>query len=136
MGTGTAAVQTVAPGLYAANGSGSGLASANWQRYNSAGTLLDSENVSVPINFGAPTDQVYLILYGTGFRHVSSPSAVSVNVGGTAGQVTYAGAQGTYDGLDQSNVLLPHSLAGRGSGVAVTLTADGRTSNTVTVNIQ
>jgi uncharacterized protein (TIGR03437 family) len=136
VGTGTAAVQTVAPGLYAANGSGSGLASANWQRYNSAGTLLDSENVSVPINFGAPTDQVYLILYGTGFRHVSSLAAVSVNVGGTAGQLTYAGAQGTYDGLDQSNVLLPHSLAGRGSGVAVTLTADGRTSNTVTINIQ
>ena len=89
----------------------------------------------MPIDFGNPTDQVYLILFGTGIRHVSSMSAVSVTVGGQAGQVTYAGAQGSYQGLDQVNVLLPHSLAGSGS-VPVALTAAGVAANTVTVDIQ
>ena len=134
--TGTANVQSVAPGLFSANGSGSGLAAANWQRYNSSGTLVASGNISTSsIDFGASTDQVYLILYGTGIRHVSSQSAVSVTVGGLAGTVTYAGAQGGSQGLDQVNVLLPRALAGRGSGVPVVLTADGKTANTVTVNI-
>lgn len=49
--------------------------------------------------------------------------------------MTYAGAQGGSQGLDQVNVLLPRALAGRGSGVPVVLTADGKTANTVTVSI-
>ncbi len=135
--TGTANVQSVAPGVFSADGSGSGLAAANWLRYNSSGTLVASGNISTSsIDFGASTDQVYLILYGTGIRHVSSQSAVSVTVGGSAGTITYAGAQGGSQGLDQVNVLLPRSLAGRGAGVPVVLTADGHTANTVTVNIQ
>jgi uncharacterized protein (TIGR03437 family) len=134
--TGTANVQSVAPGLFAANGAGSGLAAANWLRYNSSGQLVASGDVGTSsIDFGASTDQGYLILYGTGIRHVSSQSAVSVTVGGLAGTVTYAGAQGGSQGLDQVNVLLPRALAGRGSGVPVVLTADGKTANTVTVNI-
>jgi uncharacterized protein (TIGR03437 family) len=132
--TGTAAVQPVAPGVYSANGSGSGVAAANWQRYNSSGTLIASGNTNTSsIDFGASTDQVYLILYGTGIRHYSS--SVSVSVGGVGGTVTFAGPQGGTQGLDQVNVLLPHSLAGRGSGVSVNLTADGHAANTVTVNI-
>jgi uncharacterized protein (TIGR03437 family) len=134
--TGKAAVQPVAPGVYSADGSGSGVAAANWQRYNSSGTLVASGNTNTSsIDFGASTDQVYLILYGTGIRHVSSMSAVSVSVGGVAGTVTYAGPQGGTQGLDQVNVLLSRTLAGRGSGVPVVLTADGHTANTVTVNI-
>jgi uncharacterized protein (TIGR03437 family) len=133
---GKALVQPVAPGVYSANGSGSGVAAANWQRYNSSGTLVASGNTNTSsIDFGASTDQVYLILYGTGIRHVSSMSAVSVSVGGVAGTVTYAGPQGGTQGLDQVNVLLSRTLAGRGSGVPVVLTADGHTANTVTVNI-
>ncbi|HLX07686.1 MAG TPA: hypothetical protein VKY89_07460 [Thermoanaerobaculia bacterium] len=133
--SGAALIQAVAPGLFSANGSGSGLAAGDWQRYTSSGQLLASNSLSVPIDFGNPTDQVYLILFGTGIRHVSSMSAVSVTVGGQAGQVTYAGAQGSYQGLDQVNVLLPHSLAGSGS-VPVALTAAGVAANTVTVDIQ
>jgi uncharacterized protein (TIGR03437 family) len=132
--SGTALVQSVAPGIFTANGSGSGLAAGDWQRYNSSGTLLVSDTLSTPIDFGNPTDQVYLILFGTGIRNVSSTSQVSVTVNGVAGTVTYAGAQGSYEGLDQVNVLLPHSLAGSGS-VNVVLTAAGVTANTVTIDI-
>jgi uncharacterized protein (TIGR03437 family) len=49
--------------------------------------------------------------------------------------VTFAGSQGTFTGLDQANILIPPSLAGRGD-VDVVLTVDNRTSNTVKVNIR
>jgi len=38
-------------------------------------------------------------------------------------------------GLDQLNLIVPRSLAGRGE-VDVVLTVDGRTANTVKVNIK
>jgi len=46
-----------------------------------------------------------------------------------------AGAQGSYIGLDQANILIPTSLAGRGE-VNVVLTADGKSTNVVTINIK
>jgi uncharacterized protein (TIGR03437 family) len=38
-------------------------------------------------------------------------------------------------GLDQANVRIPRSLAGRGE-VNVVFTFDGKTANTVTINIR
>jgi uncharacterized protein (TIGR03437 family) len=49
--------------------------------------------------------------------------------------VLFAGAQGTLAGLDQVNVQLPRSLAGRGE-VDVVLMADGKTANVVRVNFK
>jgi uncharacterized protein (TIGR03437 family) len=49
--------------------------------------------------------------------------------------VQYAGQQGYYVGLDQVNVLLPRTLAGKGL-VDVVMTVDGKTANTVTVQIR
>jgi uncharacterized protein (TIGR03437 family) len=74
-------------------------------------------------------------LFGTGFRHRSALQAVSVKFGGVAGQVLFAGAQGGFIGLDQLNVLLPGTLAGRGE-VDVVLTADGKAANTVRIAVQ
>jgi len=90
--------------------------------------------VSVPINLGAATDQVFLVLFGTGIRFRSDLAAVTAKVGGVDAQVTFAGRQGTFQGLDQVNVRLPRSLIGRGE-VDVSLTVNGKVSNTVTVNI-
>jgi len=49
--------------------------------------------------------------------------------------VGFAGAQGDFIALDQANVLIPRSLAGRGE-VDVVLTVDGRTTNVVKVSIK
>jgi uncharacterized protein (TIGR03437 family) len=49
--------------------------------------------------------------------------------------VLSAGAQMQYAGLDQVNVELPSSLAGKGE-VPVVLTADGQTANTVLINVR
>ena len=98
--------------------------------------------ITRPISVG-PNDTVIVELYGTGLRHLSSLSALSLQINGQnlpIQNVQYAGAQGMYKGLDQINVQIPPSLAGSGE-VNVTLTLQdivngiSTTSNTVTLNI-
>jgi uncharacterized protein (TIGR03437 family) len=88
-----------------------------------------------PIDLGAATDRVYLQLFGTGARGVTSLSAVGAKVGGEDVEVQYTGPQGTWEGLDQVNLRLPGSLRGRGEADVV-LTVEGKTANTVMVNIR
>ncbi|HEV2705940.1 MAG TPA: hypothetical protein VGV59_08445 [Pyrinomonadaceae bacterium] len=79
---------------------------------------------------GAPST---IALFGTGWRN-SLP--VSATVGGRAATVQYAGASGTFPGLDQLNVLLPEGTPPGTAAVVVTC-ADGSTSRTdVTILIQ
>ncbi len=88
---------------------------------------------ALPIDLGLATDEVYLILYGSGLGKTSP--AVSVKIGGADSLVGYAGAQGTYTGLDQFNLLLPRSLAGKGK-VDVVVTAGGKAANVVNITIK
>ena len=81
------------------------------------------------------TDQVFLIPFGTGFRNRSALTAVTCKIGGTNAEVLYAGPQGDFVGLDQSNVRIPRSLKGRGE-VDVVMTVDGKTANTVRVSVK
>ena len=86
---------------------------------------------ATPISLGDPGDQVYLILFGTGFDLAAGASVI---VGGQTAMITYAGSQGT-SGLDQANVLLPHSLAGAGK-VSIVFSVGVKAANTVQVAIQ
>ena len=74
--------------------------------------------------------QVSLILYGTGIGN----STVTATIGGVNATVAYSGPQGTYPGLDQVNLVIPPSLAGKGK-VTVVLTAGGKASNPVYIVI-
>ena len=89
----------------------------------------------VPISLGLSTDQVYLMLFGTGIRNRSSLDQVNVTIGGVYTPAIYAGAQNQYPGLDQLNIQIPHSLAGAGT-VAINITVNGVAANTVYVVIQ
>lgn len=141
---GTIAIASVAPGLFAANANGQGVAAAvafrvrgNGSQSFEAATRFDSATsrfVSVPIDLGLTSDQVFAVLFGTGIRNRSSLAAVTAQVGGAPAQVQSAGASGQA-GVDQINVLLPRSLAGRGE-VDIVLIVDGKTANTVRVNIK
>ena len=91
---------------------------------------VTNELATAPIALNG--DQVYLVLYGTGLGSATSATAT---VGGVAATVYYAGPQGTYAGLDQYNILIPASLAGKGK-VDVVVTAEGKASNPVNVVIQ
>jgi uncharacterized protein (TIGR03437 family) len=83
----------------------------------------------VAIDLGPPTDQAYLALFGTGIRNAGAVQ-VTVKVNGLDAQVSYAGPQPQFAGLDQVNVRLPHALAGSGDA-ALVLTVAGTVANTV-----
>ena len=104
------------------------------QRLPSAYTL-SSRSVSTPIQFGPPPEDLYLVLFGTGFRRRTDLSAVKVMVGNAVGEVTYAGPQEGFYGLDQINVKLPRTLEHVGE-VSVEVTVDGKAANPVRVRFQ
>jgi uncharacterized protein (TIGR03437 family) len=142
--SGSITIDAVAPGLFSMGASGVGAMTG--LRLNSAGQRSDvpvfeydtakSQYASVPIDLGAASDQVYLSVYGTGFRGFSSAAALGATIGGTTVPVLGAAAQPEYAGLDQINIgPLPRSLAGKGSTNLV-LRVDGKDSNAVTVNIR
>ncbi|MGH9799087.1 MAG: hypothetical protein ACRD82_01870, partial [Blastocatellia bacterium] len=91
--------------------------------------------VPAPIDLSQPNDQVFLVLYATGVKNRSSLSGVSAKLGGTDAQVLFAGAAPEFVGLDQINVRLLQTLAGRGM-VNIVVTVDGQTANTVTISIK
>ncbi|MGH9841430.1 MAG: hypothetical protein ACREEM_21975 [Blastocatellia bacterium] len=140
--TGALRIAGVAPGLFTANANGQGVAAAVVQRRNAAGQdsfepaavfdLATNRFVARPIDLGPETDQVFLLLFGTGFRFRGALSTVTARIGGTDAQVTFAGAQGVFAGLDQCNVRLLRSLAGRGD-MEIVLTVDGKAANMVRV---
>src|ERR1022692_1968825 len=126
--TGTAMIAPTAPGLYTANLSGQGPAAAqvtDGQAYSNTAQCSSAGNCTlVPIDLAS---RPYLILYATGIRGAAQAN-VSVKIGNIDAPVTYAGAQGTYAGLDQVNVTLPSTLKGRGQ-LVVTVTANGQSTN-------
>ena len=89
----------------------------------------------MPIDVNDQNEQVFLLLFGTGFRKNIGLANVKVTIGGENAETLYAGAQNGFAGLDQLNVRVPRSLMGRGE-VDVVFTVDGKTANTVRVNIK
>lgn len=133
-------IERLAPGLYSADSTGSGLAAGVALRYSTGGAqsfayLFDLANRSqpVPVDLGPPGDQVFLSLYGTGFRGASQATAT---VGGENVPVAAFAATGIYQGEDVINLgPLPKSLAGRGL-VNIVISFDGKPANTVTASIK
>jgi uncharacterized protein (TIGR03437 family) len=132
-------VAASAPAIFTANSAGYGLPAAWLIRVKSDGTFAyepvaqfnGTAFVAVPIAFNAPTDQLFLALYGTGVRG----SSVTASIAGSNAPVQFAGPQGQYPGLDQVNVQLSPSLAGAGA-VNVTVYTDGIPANAVTVTFK
>jgi uncharacterized protein (TIGR03437 family) len=127
--SGTATISPTAPGLFAANSAGYGPVAAqavNGSAYT--GTTQCDSSGCTPVPIDVAGGSTYLLLYGTGIRHVSSMAGVDVKIGNIDAPVQYAGAQSQFAGLDQVNVLLPASLAGRGQ-LVVTVTVNGQASN-------
>lgn len=125
-------VAAVAPALFTLNGSSLAaaetitVAANGTQTYGSTyQTTTGAELAARPIDVSS--GQVYLVLYGTGLDAATAANT-TVTVGGVTAQVLYAGTQNLFGGLDQVNVLLPSSLAGKGT-VDVQLTANGVAAN-------
>ncbi len=89
----------------------------------------------LPIDLGPETDQVYLILFGSGIGKPGTAATVIVSVGGINVTPTYVGAQGTWAGLDQFNVPIPRAMVGKGK-VDVVVTVNGKASNIINVTFK
>jgi uncharacterized protein (TIGR03437 family) len=91
------------------------------------------EPLTSQIDLGPDSDQVSLVLFGTGLRHRTSLAGVRVTFTALSedqlaevdGPVEYAGPQNEFAGLDQVNVRLPRSLAGSGAQ-EIQLRVDGK----------
>jgi uncharacterized protein (TIGR03437 family) len=138
-------IAAVAPALFTADASGRGLAAAVALRVRADGSQSfepvarfdSSQNrlVAVPIDLGPETDQVFLVLFGTGLRYRTAIEAVAARIGGVDAPVVFAGAQGQLAGVDQINLRLTRALSGRGE-VEVALSVDGKAANAVRISIK
>jgi uncharacterized protein (TIGR03437 family) len=138
-------VATIAPALFTANANGQGAPAAvvlrargTTQTFEPIARLDTATNRFIPalIDLGAESEQIVLLLFGTGIRGRSSLGNVTCQIGGVVVPVSFAGAQGDLVGLDQINVgTLPRTLAGRGE-VDLVLLVDGKAANTVRVAIR
>ncbi|MGE0129856.1 MAG: hypothetical protein AB7U82_17380 [Blastocatellales bacterium] len=146
---GSLQVSRVAPGVFSANANGLGVAAAAILRVKADGSQVfepmvrfdsgQNSFVSIPVDLGPDagnaTDQVFLVMFGTGFRFRSAMSGVSAAIGGSNAQVLYADVAPGFIGLDQTNIRIARSLIGRGE-VDVVLTVDGKVANMVKLNIK
>lgn len=142
---GTVQIEQVAPGLFSADASGRGLAAAVVLRLKADGSQVyepvtqfdqaQNKFVAVPIDVANPAEQVFLLAFGTGISGRLSLSNFLAKVGGETAEIAFVGAQGEFAGLDQLNLRLPRTLAGRGT-VDIVLTVDGKQANTVQANIR
>ncbi|MEK7832373.1 MAG: putative Ig domain-containing protein, partial [Acidobacteriota bacterium] len=137
-------VAPIAPSLFTANSDGRGLPAAVLLRIHADGsqsyeavTRFDAAQnrfVAVPIEFGGSSEQLFLLLYGTGLRHPGG-RAIKITVGGMEAPTPFAGAVDGFAGLDQINLNLPRSLAGRGE-VEIGLTIGDRVANAVKIVVR
>ena len=140
---GSVPISTASPALFSANSSGEGVPAASLLRVRGDGQFYEQvarydgtqqRFVPIQIDLGPEGDQVFLILYGTGFR-ASGTAGVIVTIGEEDAEVLYAGPAPGFAGLDQANVRIPRSLLGKGE-VTILLTADNRSANAATINIK
>ncbi len=145
VGKGTMPIEAVAPGLFSANASGQGVAAALVLRvkdglqtfepvsqFNQGSSMFEA----IEIDLGGETEQVYLIVFGTGFRGRSSLMNVPVTLGGESLPVLFVGPSPDFVGLDQANLgPIPRTLAGI-KGAQLLMTVDTKPANVVTLSFK
>lgn len=145
LSTGLMPISNTAPAIFTAAADGRGIAAAYALRLTADGRQLVEQVVRydassatwlpVPIDLGPAGDQVFLVLFGTGWRFIPAAASLSVLINGAPVAPVYAGPQGGFVGLDQLNLRLDRTLAGRGL-VDLQLAIDGTTSNVVKIHIR
>lgn len=142
---GSVQVSRIAPAIFSANTTGQGVPAAvllrvradGMQVYEPVARFDNAAKQFLPaqIDVSNSQDQVFLLLFGTGIRGRSSLGNVVAKIGETPLPMLYAGPQGSLVGLDQLNLQLPASLAGRGDADLV-LVVDGKAANLGRLNFR
>lgn len=133
------------PGLFTADSSGRGLPAAQVlrvladgsQRFEPVARFDTATNkfVAVPIDLGATNQQVFLILFGTGWRGRNLNTLAAASIGSVIAEVSFLGAAPGQLGVDQANLRIPRSLVGSGES-EVNLSVDGKAANPVRIQIK
>lgn len=132
---GTVTIETVSPSIFTIKADGKGVPAAQTTLDGVAfQSVANADGTAKALSVGTAAKPNYLILYGTGLRRRSSMTNVRVLIGGVQAEVSFLGAHSQLVGVDQMNIKLPQTLRGRGNADVV-VTIDGKTANTVTINI-
>jgi uncharacterized protein (TIGR03437 family) len=149
---GTVQVAQVAPAIFTANATGTGVPAAVVQRFKTNGQISTEflyqfnsavgRYVTKPIDMGQEGERLFLVLFVTGVRRAEDTNGdgnlndnIRLLIGGNEITPLFAGRQPEFVGLDQINAEIPRSLIGRGI-VNVSLTALGfSTSRLVDIEI-
>jgi uncharacterized protein (TIGR03437 family) len=140
-------VVRTAPDVLTADASGRGAAAALFYRakqdgtngrYEPVATFQNGKPVLIPARPPAEDEVLYLILFGTGWRNRAAANGrlregVSAYLNDAPAQVTFAGAQGEFFGLDQMNIQIAPSLKGK---QVVQIQADGKLANPVEIALR
>lgn len=137
--TGQLAITRSAASVFTANSDGRGVPAAVYLAvrngalsYEPVARFDGSRYVPEPVRFDFPSDQVFLVLYGTGLRLAGE---VTAKIGGMDANVAFAGAAPGFAGLDQVNIQIPAALRGRGE-VEVELFVERTPANKVLINVR
>jgi adhesin/invasin len=136
---GQVTVNLAAPAIFTRDSSGSGEAAA---QATPDGVIYQSSPFDILVNGRSNV----LLLFGTGIRRAPAidpgdgngvAESVTATIDGKPAQVSYAGAQGNFSGLDQLNIEFPTSLAGGPQrSVPVIISVNGLTANSVMITIK
>jgi len=137
--------EKVSPTLFSANANGKGVAAAVLMIRN---TITGADRfqlvfqcdaagpdpcIATPLDLGEPTDQAFLLLFGTGIRMRGPLDPLLVTIGGEEAEVLYAGSQNQFAGMDQVNVAVPYNLRGIAE---IRLSVDGKEANPLTLEVR
>jgi uncharacterized protein (TIGR03437 family) len=142
--TGTFTITRAAPGVFSAKSDGTGVAAAQSTKDGvNIQNVFNPDGTAKDLDAGTVQQPNFLILYTTGIRNTPAANptdgngvgeSVTVKLQGVQAQVLYAGPVPGFVALDQINIRIPPEMAGLGS-VRIVITANGRTSNPVTVKL-
>ncbi len=137
--TGQLAIARTAASVFTANADGRGVPAAVYlvvrngvTSYEPVARFDGNRYVPEPVRFDFTSDQIFLVLYGTGLRFGAE---VTARIGGLDANVAFAGAAPGFAGLDQVNVQIPYAVRGRGE-LDVVLYVERTPANPVLIQVR
>jgi uncharacterized protein (TIGR03437 family) len=136
-------ITAVSPGVYTANGTGSGAPAANFLLVKAGGARLEGpvfdgaaplgQRMPIPVDMGVQGDELFVTFFTTGTRGATT---VTATVDGVAVPATNPFVLNQFAGLEQVNLgPFPRSLASRGE-VDVAFFFNGIPANVVRIHLQ
>ena len=124
-------ISDIVPGIFTRLSNGQGAPSAVASTDNGVTFTISMSNADgTPVEVSAGN---IIVLFGTGLRFKSGE--MTATAGGVTGTPSFVGSQGGLVGLDQVNLTIPQSMAGKGE-MDLVLSVDGKQTNAVRIKVK